>query len=166
MSQIDHAYFGALDTDALDGVDVIWESDLSLDGTALDVQLWASPGMLLDAPMLDAFAALLGDLPSVDARARQQLKQYLEQDRFYIEHHVEQLAGTPVIDTLAPDGNFAAVDIGTFVAAMALIGVALWPDDPGAPVVMDYMIDQENSDEILAVQLAADGQFTAIAWES
>jgi len=42
----------------------------------------------------------------------------------------------------------------------------MWLDDPQAPVVMGYMIDQENSDEILAVRLAANGQFIFVDWES
>lgn len=39
-------------------------------------------------------------------------------------------------------------------------------DEGSGPLVLDYMIDSDNSDEILAVSVAADGKIEEINWES
>ena len=53
---------------------------------------------------------------------------------------------------------------------MTLHSIGLWHQDPfdegSGPLVLDYMIDPDNSDEILAVSVAADGEITEINWES
>lgn len=71
-----------------------------------------------------------------------------------------------MIDSLAPNGDAAAVNVDTFVAAMALYRIGLWLSETSSPVVMDYMIDKEHSDEILALKLTANGQMISIDWES
>ena len=57
-----------------------------------------------------------------------------------------------------------------FAAAMVLHSIALWHQDPleegSSPLVLDYMIDPDNSDAILAVSVAADGEIEAVDWES
>ena len=145
--------------------EVIWERKFILDTSSIDVHLWVGPEEP-NIERLDAFALLLGDLAALDAYARNQLKHYLKQDRLYIEEHVEILAGTPVIENLAPNGDAAAVNVDPFVAAMVLHRIGLRLSNTISPVVMDYMIDKKNSDEILAVKLTANGQMITIDWES
>jgi hypothetical protein len=169
VSKADHPYFGVLDTSALkDNPGVIWEREMSLNGSTFDVWLWADSDKPLNVLMLEARAARLADLPALDTIARQQLRQYLEQDRYYIEFHLEELPDIPVIKALAPDGDASTVDIGNFVEAMILSGIRLWlnmPDTSGS-IIMDYMIHKENSDEILAVKLMKNGELAAVDWES
>lgn len=53
---------------------------------------------------------------------------------------------------------------------MTLNGIALWHQDPfdegSGPLVLDYMIDPDHSDEILAVSATAAGEIEEINWES
>jgi len=167
--KVDHAFFGELDISALDNDDVIWEREFSLGDATFEVHLWATPGEPPKMRMLDAFAALLEDLPSLDAHARQLLRQKFQQDRSYIEFHVEEL-DTAVIRALAPHGDASAVDVDAFVSAMELTEIGLWllsdAEVASGPVVMDYMIDKENSDQILAVKLMETSQPVSIDWES
>ena len=173
MSQIDHPYFGALDSGALTETDVCWEGEAPLDGQPpAEVWLWVQPGLPFDAKRLDFFAALLQALPAHDQRARGQLVQYLQDAPEYLRFHLEELADTPVLDKLTHNSVRSEVPVQDFVAAMQLKNIGLWlenvneDDAPSTSVVMDYMIDPEHSDEILAVKLGLDGEVMSIDWES
>ena len=54
---------------------------------------------------------------------------------------------------------------------MQLTNIGLWAsnpndDDEAEPIVMDYNIDPERSDQILAVKLDLGGKIIGIDWES
>lgn len=169
MSKLKHPYFGLLDTDALENIDVIWEQSFSLNSATFDVSLWTgdSPNPPLDESMLDAFAKLLQDLPALDIYARKQLAKMLAKDKSYIKEHIEELARySEIISRLLSDAGSSEISAQTFVAAMRLTNIGMWLDVSSAPIVMDYMIDPENSDEILAVKLTEEGQLVVIDWES
>lgn len=169
MSKLKHEYFGLLDTDTLKKVDVIWEQSFTLHDASFDISMWAGAtlGASLDATLLDALAKLCQDLPALDMYARQQLAQMLAEDRSYIEHHTEELAEeSEIIARLLADAVDGEVAADTFADTMRLVNIGLWLDVPAVPIVMDYMIDPENSDEILAVKLSAKSQLVSIDWES
>ena len=161
MATLNHPYFGLLDSDALaDEVDVLWERGVDVNGHSVNAQLWAAAEAELDASELDQFAARLQNLAELDQRARVALQDYLADDDSYITFHREEMDGGDEL----PDMPAA------FVAAMTLHSIGLWHQDPfdegSGPLVLDYMIDPDNSDEILAVSVAADGEITEINWES
>lgn len=160
MPSLNHPYFGELDTDALeDEVDVLWENETDLNGQPIRTNLWAAAQAEPDAAEPDQFAERLQNLAELDSRARAALQAYLEKDNIYITRHREEMEGGDAL----PDTPAA------FVAAMTLHSIALWHQDPykeGSPLVPDYMIDPDNSDEILAVSVAADGEIQEISWES
>ena len=117
--------------------------------------------------MLDTFAKLLQNLSGLDVYARQQLTKMLTQDKSYIEFHTEELAeDSEIISNLLVEADDREISIQDFSAAMHLTNIGMWLDFPDAPIIMDYMIDPENSDEILAVKLTAEGQLVSIDWES
>lgn len=167
MSSLEHVYFGKLDTGAVeDTVDVIWEGEFSLHGAIFEVWLWASPNTELDAAKLDAYAALLNDLHRLDTTARHRLRESLAEDRSYINFHVKEVEDSEVIQQLLFDAGDAGILEQDFVARMQLCGIGLWHDAPAVPVVIDYMIDPDASDEILAAKAEQDGRVTVIDWES
>jgi len=49
---------------------------------------------------------------------------------------------------------------------MKIHHVALWYCLSKAEITIDYMIDPDQSDEILAVRFNLEGSFSSIAWES
>ncbi|ARU05378.1 hypothetical protein CCO03_12380 [Comamonas serinivorans] len=157
---MNHPHFGELDTSSIEGRDVVWERDLVLEGQAVDVALWADAGQVLDPGMLDAFASLLQDLAGVDARARVHLLAELEADDDFITYHTDEGENFPGLAAIAPDG---AITPAAFVQAMRLTHASLWAD---GLVVLDYQMDPEHSDQILAVKLDPQGQLQEIAWES
>lgn len=160
MPTLNHDYFGALNSDALaDEVDVLCEGEADVNGRAVAVNLWATAKAPLDAAQLDQFAERLQNLAELDSRARAALQAYLEDDGSYISCHREEMEGGDAL----PDAPAA------FVAAMVLHKIGLWHQDPyqtGRALVLDYMIAPENSDEILAVAVAPNGEIKTISWES
>ena len=154
MPAFNHPYFGLLDSDAIeDDVDVLWESEADVAGRSIEIQIWARQGAEADAERLQNLAEL-------DRRARAALVRYLQDDGEYISLHREEMDG----------GDALPAEPAAFADAMTLYGIALWHQDPfdedSGPLVLDYMIDPDNSDEILAVSVAADGEITEINWES
>jgi hypothetical protein len=180
MKMIHHHYFGDLhcpsaSKDAIwvgdlrcpdASTDVIWERELNLGDAHVEVWLWMDPIESFDPIRLDAFAALLVDLNTLDASARDHLKTYLEADRSFIDDHVEALNETGVIAKLIQDADEEPIEADRFVAAMQLSRIGLWIGMSSSPVVMDYVIDSEHSDQILAVKTTENGSVVSIDWES
>ncbi|MFE7427491.1 DUF2004 domain-containing protein [Streptomyces sp. NPDC057545] len=168
MKVMEHAHFGRVETSALDGTDVVWESTSQLGDDEVEVQLWAGPSSDPDAEELDAFAACLTDLSALDTAARTALRAYLREDRCFIDYHVEELEDSETVVRLVRDAADEAVGADSFAAAMRLSSVGLWLSglSDGPPVILDYMVDPELSDQILAVKLTRDGTVVSVDWES
>lgn len=156
MTTITHPYFGSLSPDS---PNVIWERELPFGDGTVETTLWLDGEEFLNPAVLDDFAALLGRLPEIDAQARTALAAYLTADDSYITLHVQEMDGGDQLPT-----NPAA-----FAAAMTLQHIGLWLSDPTedeSEVVLDYIIDPENTNYLLAVRLSTTGTLQSIDWES
>jgi hypothetical protein len=97
--------------------------------------------------------------------ARQRLREYLANDRYYINFHAEEIAGSDVMgQLLAGVDNASEITEEAFVAQMRIYNIGLWLDK--RLVIMDYMIDPETSNEILAVKAKQNGHIVTINWEN
>ena len=163
---MEHPYFGRLDERALDAHDVIWEARLRVGAAITEVQLWVGPRTAPDAGVLDAFAARLAAADVLDVHARAALRATLQNERDYIDNHLDDPCDSAVIVALVDAAGGDEVSVDAFVAAMSLCGVGLWAGEHDAPIVLDYMIDPEASDEILAVKMSLDGTVMSVDWES
>ena len=157
-----HSYFADLSTADIEGTDVIWEAERTLGDQTFDITLWADANQQLDGAQLDAFAALIQDLPALDAKARGILQAELDGDDAFMAYHLDEVHNFPALAAIAPDGEISVAD---FVRAMRLTHIGLWADEP-ASVILDFQIDPEHSDQILAVKLDGQGELTAVDWES
>lgn len=168
MKSIDHPYFGHLEVPPVDGTEVIWEGTAALGSSEVEIQLWADPGCGLDAGELDAFATHLDHLPALDTAARAAIRKNLQQDRYFIDHHADELDDIEVIKRLTREANGEAISVEAFAAAMHPVGIGLWHliGEDEARIVMDYTIDAATSDELLAVKVARNGAVVSVDWES
>ena len=78
----------------------------------------------------------------------------------------ENLQATQALIAQAQAAGKDAVAATEFVRAMQLNNISLWCSNEDAPIVLDYRIDAQGSDQILAVKCDAQGQITDINWES
>ncbi|ARB04031.1 MULTISPECIES: DUF2004 domain-containing protein [Neisseria] len=155
---VSHPYFETLSAGSPEnGPDVCWERELPVNGDTVEVCLWTGGDDELTAEKLDAFAAFLARLEEADKMARAAIAEYLTEDGEYLNFHI-----TEIEDADYPDNP------EEFARAMRLESISLWTEElPDCDsIVMDYMIDREKSDEILAVKLFADGGICGIDWES
>ncbi|MCX5109664.1 DUF2004 domain-containing protein [Streptomyces sp. NBC_00378] len=168
MKSIDHPYFGHLEVPPVDETEVIWEGAAALGSSEVEIRLWADPGSGLDAGELDAFATHLGRLPTLDIAARAAIRKNLQQDRYFIDHHADELDDIEVIKRLTREANGETISVDAFAAAMHPVRIGLWHPigEDEARIVMDYTIDAATSDELLAVKVARDGAVVSVDWES
>lgn len=174
MNTLTHAYFGLLSTARLQDTDVIWEVPQSLNGQAVETWLWADPATSLDAALLDDFASTLDMLPQLDQKARAALLQHLQAESDFIHMltdaaRQDSAAKLPTVQDLLQKAHAAGqehVQVADFVAALQLSNISLWCSHDDEPVVLDYRLDPEGNDQILAVKCDAQGNITEIAWES
>ena len=156
MKHLKHAYFGELNTEELDGYDVLWEKEIPYKNTSVEVEFWFCGKDDLSLEMLDSFEKFLKEFDKIDEKSRKALKNYLEEDAEYLNFHVEELENIPE-------------NIDDFVAEMQIKSIGLWYsiyEGSIGEVIIDYMIRPEESDEILAVKYNLDGEIVAINWES
>ncbi|MFD7621036.1 DUF2004 domain-containing protein [Streptomyces sp. NPDC059802] len=152
----------------MDETEVIWEGAAALGSSEVEVRLWADPSSGLDAGVLDAFATHLARLPALDTAARAAIRENLQQDRYFIDYHADELDDVEVIKRLTREANGEAISVDAFTAAMHPVQIGLWHliGEARAQVVMDYTIDAATSDNLLAVKVARDGTVVSVDWES
>lgn len=167
MTRIIHPWFGALETDALDDVDVVWRGDFVCRGVEVEAWLWADPTTRFDVATLDALAAQLQSLDGLDAVARAALSAYLAKSPDFIDDHLAAMADHAAIRRVLAAGTEREAVVTAFVAELTLRRVGIWLSAISShPLVADYMLDPEASDQILAVKMDAVGRVAKIAWES
>ena len=156
MKHIKHAYFGELNTEELDGYDVLWEENIPYKNGNIIVFFWFCGKDDLSLERLDSFEKFLKDFDAVDEKARKALKAYLEEEPEYLNFHAEELENIPE-------------NVDDFVTDMQIKTIGLWYsiyEASTGEVIIDYMIRPEESDEILAVKYDLNGEILAIDWES
>ena len=156
MKHIKHAYFGELNTEELDGYDVLWEENIPYKNGNIVVFFWFCGKDDVSLERLDLFEKFLKNFDAVDEKSRKALKAYLEEDSEYLNFHAEELENIPE-------------NIDDFVTEMQIKTIGLWYsiyEASTGEVIIDYMIRPEESDEILAVKYDLNGEIRAIDWES
>ena len=156
MKHIKHAYFGELNTEELDGYDVLWEENIPYKNGNIIVFFWFCGKDDLSLERLDLFEKFLKNFDAVDEKSRKALKAYLEEEPEYLNFHAEELENIPE-------------NVDDFVAEMQIETIGLWystEEEDGVDVMVDYMIRPEETDEILAVKYHLNGEILAIDWES
>lgn len=157
MSKFNHEFFGVIDTQKDldnglgnifgDGISVLWEEKYK--GTI--VTLWYDKNYEITNEILDIFSNFLKNYDLHDKNLRLALKEYLKKDNEYIVFHKD--AGLKVPN-----------DISEFVEKMQVTSIALWIGEDFINV--DFMINPDESDEILCVKLNDNLEVKSIDWES
>ena len=156
MKHLKHTYFGELNTEELDGYDVLWEKEIPYKNTSVEAEFWFCGEDDLSSERLNSFEKFLKNFDAVDEKSRKALKAYLEEDSEYLNFHAEELENIPE-------------NIDDFVTEMQIKTIGLWYsiyEASTGEVIIDYMIRPEESDEILAVKYHLNGEILAIDWES
>ena len=157
MSKINHEFFGEIDTEKgvdeqfgekLDDVRVLWEEEYN----GIMTTLWYDSGYEFKVEVLDTFAEFLRNSENYFEKAKGALKCYLKEDNEYIVFHKEEL------ELDIPD------EICEFVEQMKIEAISLWAGENFINV--DFMINPEESDQILCVKFNDSLEVESVDWES
>ena len=83
----------------------------------------------------------------------------------YIDHHLAEL-GADELEGLFGTADTAKVSPDSFLDKMHLVRAALYPASADEQVVLDYSINREATDYMLAVSIDTDGAVASIDVES
>ena len=154
MSKVNHEFFGEIDTEKgvdeqfSDDVRVLWEEEYN----GIMTTLWYENGCEFKVEVLDTFAEFLLNSENYFEKAKEALEYYLKEDDEYIVFHKEEL------ELDIPD------EICEFVEQMKIEAIWLWAVENFISV--DFMINPEESDEILCVKFNDGLEVKSIDWES
>ena len=154
MSKVNHEFFGKIDTEKgvdeqfSDDVRVLWEEEYN----GIMTTLWYESGCEFKVEDLDTFAEFLLNSENYFEKAKEALEYYLKEDDEYIVFHKEEL------ELDIPD------EICEFVEQMKIESISLWAREEFISV--DFMINPEESDEILCVKFNDGLEVESIDWES
>ena len=154
MSKVNHEFFGKIDTEKgvdeqfSDDVRVLWEEEYN----GIMTTLWYESGCEFKVEDLDTFAEFLLNSENYFEKAKEALKCYLKEDDQYIVFHEEELE-LDISD-----------EICEFVKQMKVELISLWAGENFISV--DFMINPEESDEILCVKFNDGLEVKSIDWES
>lgn len=163
MRDMTHPVLGQVEVDDTAGPS--WRATVAL--ATSPVVLSFDPGDApLDAGQVDALADVAGRLAEFDRSARTAMLQDWVEDiesegaGGYLVHHVAELGAEAVAEAM---GIETPLDAEQFVASLRLVHVAVRPDEP---TVLDYTIDEDLTNYVLAVGIDANEQVTSINTES
>lgn len=154
MSKVNHEFFGEIDTEKgvdeqfSDDVRVLWEEEYN----GIMTTLWCESGCEFKVEALDTFAEFLLNSEKYFEKAKEALEYYLKEDDEYIVFHKEEL------ELDIPD------EICEFVEQMKIESISLWAGEN--LISVDFMINPEESDEILCVKFNDGLEVESIDWES
>ena len=151
MKHLKHAYFGELNTEELNGYDVLWEKEIPYKNTSVEVEFWFSGEDDLSVERLDSFEKFLKEFDTIEEKVRKALKVYIEENFKYFSFYVEKLENIP-----------------DFIAGMQIKSVGLWysiDEASTGEVIIDYTIHPEESYQVLAVKCSLEGKILAVDWE-
>ena len=114
MATLDHPVFGHCSTAGFTTEEVCWEKEIAVNGSGVDVALWAPPDTPLrnglDMGELDQMADAVQHLATLDEQARRHLLDYLDDDDAFIRHHLEEADAFPRVAELFPSGSTTPPD--------------------------------------------------------
>ncbi|WP_405699637.1 hypothetical protein OG209_14390 [Streptomyces sp. NBC_01383] len=108
----------------MEETEVIREGAAALGSSEVEVRR-TEPSSRLDAGELDAFATHLAHLPALDTATRAAIREDLQQDRYFIDHHAAEFDDVEVIKRLTREANGEAISADAFTAAMHPVRIGL-----------------------------------------
>jgi hypothetical protein len=138
--------------------------DATVEWAGHRVELVFRPGDApLDASQVQVLADLAARLADLDRSSRLAMRHDHGEYGLglYFEHHRDELGEAGLAAAL---GIAAPVNAEQFIEALRLSYVSVGPDEP--PMTLDYTIDTDLTNYVLAVSMNNDGEVVAIVMES
>lgn len=151
MKQLTHNFFGELDLEKglNDDTIVLWKEEVN----GINTKLWYVKDTEISIEILDKFSQFLNNFEEYHQKSLKALEDCLTEDDEYIVFHREE------VELDVPK------EASKFVQSMHITNIGLWVGEK-VSIIVDYMIDPEESNQILAVKFDKNLGIVDIAWES
>ena len=160
---IEHDYFGILESGP-DGA-IFWSEQVELGDQAVTIDLTAPDQDDVSADALDSAATLIGRLEDVDASARGSMVAQVSDRASEVTEYVlrqQENFGEDLSDFLVDVSGDDAVDI---IRSLVLVSMTLLVDELGGEdpfAVLEYSFEADDEDDVLLVNIAADGSVISV----
>ena len=152
-----HPYFGSLDLSQA----VLWRGNIDCNGRLVPIEMTSTAGP--SAAQLDAMVSFVRDIGRFDAIARQQLQPTNDAVALYVEHHLAELSNDD-LSVAFGTSNKSQLTTVEFIHHLVLRRVGLYPNSSTA--ILDYGLDGDVTQYVLAVTLGQDGSTRDVSMES
>jgi hypothetical protein len=148
------------------------ERETVVGSRVLKRSLFVGADLATDEDLLSLGASLVDTLDTLDARAREAIRVENEGGdgtvRGYAEFHLEELDADVLMQIFGHETpERSAIDRGTFLAKLDLIGISVHARAPsGFSLVLDYSLGRSHTDQVLAVTFDMEGRVLAVNHES
>ncbi|MCL2515503.1 MAG: DUF2004 domain-containing protein [Microbacteriaceae bacterium] len=158
---VEHDFFGLIESTASGGL--YWDDTVEVGDQFVELVLRADDEDTVGEASLDLAAAMVNGLEAFDARAREALVAELSERQSatttFIDRQVDGRGEDlqTLLDLMVDNSGDIAIDV---LKSLQLVRVSLNPagvDGDEAFAAFDYSIDPDESDELLIVSFAADG---------
>ena len=168
---VEHEFFGLVDSTS--GGGLYWDDTIEVGDQFVELALLADDEDLVSESALDLAAAMVNGLEAFDARARDALVAELSERQSatttFIDRQVDSRGEDlqSLLDLMVDNSGDIAIDV---LKSLQLLRVELHPEAANiengsgseAFARFDYSIDPDESDELLVVSFAADGDVMEI----
>jgi hypothetical protein len=159
---VEHDFFGLIEDTASGGL--YWDDTIEVGDQFVELVLRADDEDTVSESALDLAAAMVNGLEAFDGRARDALVAELSERRSatttFIDRQVDSRGEDlqTLLDLMVDNSGDIAIDV---LKSLQLVRVTLNPENVGggddAFAAFEYSIDPDESDELLIVSFAADG---------
>lgn len=160
---IEHDYFGLLSSGP-DGA-IFWTERVDLGDQSVTVDLTAPDQDDVSQAALDAAAALISGLESLDDVVRRAMLAEVDDRTSEVTEFIlqqQETYGEELAEVLVDVSGDDAVDI---IRSLALMSMTILADEHGGSdpfVVMEYALDADATDDVLLVNLDSDGSVLSV----
>lgn len=155
--------FGPLQDDA----EGYWSKSIKHGSASIEVDLNIDGD--IDGVAVSRLTSRLSDLPALEARARSAMRADVKSEdsavMLYRSHHAAELSAGALAACFGGSDAWRT-DVPTFVAALHLERVGLYPDDEEQSIIMDFTLGESVTDYLLAVSFDREGHVVAVDMES
>jgi Protein of unknown function (DUF2004) len=166
MATIKLPHFGMLDTAALDEY---YDADIDFNNGTIQADL-NFEAKTIDVKRLEVVKHFIENIRIHDINNRKHIAQDFDNEdgdtvRFYIEHHLEELA-TDDLNQLVGTNKKSADRPRLLLQQLHLVRVGLYPDSADQFAIFDYSIGQELTNYLVVINTDENGNLDYMTMES
>ena len=166
MASIKLPHFGILDSDSLDEY---YDVEIDFNGQEIQIDLNFA-NKTIDIQRLETAKQFIENIRIHDLNN----KKYIQQDfndedgdtvRFYLEHHLEELASDDLNNLIGADFK-SAEQSAQLLNKLHLVRVGLYPDSEDQFAIFDYSIGKELTNYLVVINTDENGNLDYMTMES